>query len=63
MIKFKSFWWIISILTPLCFSCNAYDDNPREMNGKTTLDTKDSTYYITFKIDSVTERIEQYDDR
>lgn len=43
----------IIILVIISFSCHNNEESPRDLNGKTTLSTPDSIYYITFKIDSV----------
>ncbi len=43
---------LIVIISLILFSCNE-EQNPRQMKGKTQWETRDSIYYITFKIDSV----------
>lgn len=44
---------IIVLIMLIIISCSHEPKNPRTMNGKTVLRTKDSVYLITFKIDSV----------
>jgi hypothetical protein len=45
---------LLAVLVTISFvSCSHEPKNPRTMNGKTYLRTKDSVYFITFQIDSV----------
>lgn len=47
--------WLLILFIIGTIACSHEPKNPRTMNGKTYLRTKDSVYFITFKIDSVIE--------